>query len=105
VPDVGKAVTLGMPSVNEPTREPNGRERPITRGRLNKNGWGGRSNGDGNNAVNSITGNSRMNPVEVFETRFPWRVDALELVPDSGGPGKFRGGLALRKVYSLAKNR
>jgi 5-oxoprolinase (ATP-hydrolysing)/N-methylhydantoinase B len=29
----------------------------------------------------------------VFETRFPLRVADCELVQDSGGPGKYRGGL------------
>jgi N-methylhydantoinase B/oxoprolinase/acetone carboxylase alpha subunit len=60
-------------------------------------GWGARAFADGNNAVNCINGNSRMSPVEVFETRFPWLVEQLRLVPDTGGPGRFRGGLALEK--------
>ena len=63
-------------------------------------GWGGRSHADGNNAVCGINGNSRMNPVEVFETRFPWRVESMEFLPDSGGPGRYRGGLALRKIMT-----
>jgi N-methylhydantoinase B len=61
-------------------------------------GWGGRRAGDGFNASNCINGNSRMNPVEVFETRFPWRIEELRLVPDSGGPGRHRGGLGLEKT-------
>ncbi len=63
-------------------------------------GWGGRSHADGNNACNAVSGNSRLNPVEVFETRFPWRVDSHEFIADSGGPGKHRGGLALRKTLT-----
>jgi N-methylhydantoinase B/oxoprolinase/acetone carboxylase alpha subunit len=61
-------------------------------------GWGGRRAGDGFNSSNCINGNSRMNPVEVFETRFPWRVEELRLVPDSGGAGQHRGGLGLEKT-------
>ena len=34
-------------------------------------GWGGRSFADGNDATDSINGNCRVVPVEVFETRFP----------------------------------
>lgn len=64
---------------------------------LSTPGWGGRSHADGNSACNAINGNSRLNPVEVFETRFPWRIDAHEFVSDTGGPGEYRGGLALRK--------
>lgn len=55
-------------------------------------GWGGRAFADGNDAVDSINGNCRTTPVEVFETRFPWRVECLALDADSGGAGEFRGG-------------
>ena len=61
-------------------------------------GWGGRSYADGNSAANVINGNNRMTPTEVFETRYPWRVECYGLVPDSGGPGKFRGGLGTTKT-------
>lgn len=62
-------------------------------------GWGARSFADGNNAVNCINGNSRMSPVEVFETRFPWLVESYGLVPDTGGAGHFRGGLSIEKRF------
>ena len=61
-------------------------------------GWGGRSFADGNDAVDSINGNCRITPVEVYETRFPWRVEELALRVDSGGAGKFRGGLGYKKT-------
>jgi N-methylhydantoinase B len=57
-------------------------------------GWGGRSFADGNDAVDAINGNCRVIPVEVFETRFPWRVEKLALDTDSCGLGRFRGGVA-----------
>jgi 5-oxoprolinase (ATP-hydrolysing)/N-methylhydantoinase B len=56
-------------------------------------GWGGRHGHDGNDCVIAINGNCRFNPTEVFETRFPLRVEDCRLVEDSGGPGRFRGGL------------
>jgi 5-oxoprolinase (ATP-hydrolysing)/N-methylhydantoinase A len=41
--------------------------------------------------------------VEWFELRTPLLVEAKELIPDSGGPGRFRGGLGqrvrVRKLY------
>src|SRR6516162_5590455 len=52
----------------------------------------------GNSAFNVINGNNRMTPTEVFEMRYPWRVERNELVPDSGGPGKYRGGLGTTKT-------
>jgi N-methylhydantoinase B len=40
-------------------------------------------------------------PVELHETRYPVVIDCLELIPDSGGGGRHRGGLGLRKDFTL----
>jgi N-methylhydantoinase B len=40
-------------------------------------------------------------PVEVAEVRYPWQVERFELLQDSGGPGKFRGGLGVRRDYKI----
>jgi N-methylhydantoinase B len=61
-------------------------------------GWGGRYRTDGNNAQNHIHGNCRITPLEVFETRFPCHTISYQLIPDSGGPGRRRGGLATRRI-------
>ena len=68
---------------------------------LEGSGWGGRAKADGNNVQCPINGNCRNTPVEVFETRYPWLTRSLRLVPDSGGAGKFRGGLASERVLEL----
>lgn len=60
-------------------------------------GWGARISADGNDAQDSINGNCRVMPVEVFETRYPWLVEEWNLLQDSGGAGKFRGGLSTGK--------
>jgi N-methylhydantoinase B len=60
-------------------------------------GWGGRVSADGNDAQDSINGNCRVMPVEVFETRYPWLIEEWNLLADSGGAGKFRGGLSTGK--------
>ena len=52
---------------------------------LMSGGWGGRSYADGNDCVIAINGNCRFNPVEVFETRFPFHVEDFAMTPDSGG--------------------
>ena len=65
---------------------------------LMSGGWGGRFGADGNDCVIAINGNCRFNPTEVFETRFPFRVESCELLADSGGAGKWRGGLGFRRV-------
>jgi 5-oxoprolinase (ATP-hydrolysing)/N-methylhydantoinase B len=66
-------------------------------------GWGGRYGADGNNCVIAINGNCRFNPTEVFETRFPLRVEVCELVPDSGGAGRWRGGLGYRRTLLVTE--
>jgi N-methylhydantoinase B len=40
-------------------------------------------------------------PVELHETRYPVVIDELSLIPDSGGAGDHRGGLGLRKSFTL----
>ncbi len=62
-------------------------------------GWGARPFADGNNATDSINGNCRVIPVEVFETRYPWLTEEYSLRPDSGGAGTFRGGLGTSKTW------
>jgi N-methylhydantoinase B len=64
-------------------------------------GWGATSTIDGNNTLCVINGNCRNTPVEVFETRYPWRIHSLKLVPDSGGAGRRRGGLASERVLEV----
>lgn len=60
-------------------------------------GWGGRAFADGNDGVDSINGNCRITPTEVYETRFPWRIESLAFNVDSGGAGEYRGGLGYSK--------
>lgn len=40
-------------------------------------------------------------PVEVVEATYPVLVDRLQFVTDSAGPGRFRGGVAMRKDVRL----
>jgi N-methylhydantoinase B len=40
-------------------------------------------------------------PVEAVETEFPVRVESYELVRDSAGAGKFRGGLGVRRQWRI----
>ncbi|MEJ2623726.1 MAG: hydantoinase B/oxoprolinase family protein [Pseudolabrys sp.] len=60
-------------------------------------GWGGRAFADGNDGVDSINGNCRITPVEVYETRFPWRIESLAFNVDAGGAGQYRGGVGYTK--------
>jgi N-methylhydantoinase B len=61
-------------------------------------GSGGRYYADGSDVIH-IVPDSRNQPAEFTETRFPLRVERLALRTDSGGPGAHRGGLGYDKVY------
>jgi N-methylhydantoinase B len=62
-------------------------------------GYGGRFASDGPDAVQTHGQNTENAPVEETELNYPVRIDALALVENSEGPGRFRGGLGLRKDY------
>jgi N-methylhydantoinase B len=61
-------------------------------------GFGGRATKDGKDGVQVHITNTSNLPVEVIESEYPLFVERYELVTDSGGAGKYRGGLALRRV-------
>ncbi|HET8606653.1 MAG TPA: hydantoinase B/oxoprolinase family protein [Gaiellaceae bacterium] len=62
-------------------------------------GYGGRFASDGPDAVQAHGQNTENAPVEETELNYPVRIDGLALVENSEGPGRFRGGLGLRKDY------
>lgn len=63
-------------------------------------GMGARLTRDGVDGIHVHGTNSANIPVEALETEHPLRVERYELVTDSGGAGKFRGGMAIRRVIS-----
>jgi N-methylhydantoinase B len=60
-------------------------------------GMGARHDRDGLDGVQVHATNTSNLPVEALENEYPLMVDCIELIPDSGGRGKFRGGLGIRK--------
>ena len=62
-------------------------------------GSGARATKDGLDGVHIHVTNTSNLPVEALETEYPLAVLRYELVDGSGGPGKFRGGMGLRRVY------
>ena len=64
-------------------------------------GMGGYPGGDGISAVDTHGGNCALLSAEVLETMSPIRVQRSALVPDSGGTGEFRGGLAMERDYEI----
>jgi N-methylhydantoinase A/oxoprolinase/acetone carboxylase beta subunit/N-methylhydantoinase B/oxoprolinase/acetone carboxylase alpha subunit len=61
--------------------------------------WGGRPVGDGNDGLANPCASIANVPVEVAEADWPIVVERYGLVPDSGGDGRFRGGLAVERVW------
>jgi len=70
-------------------------------GDLNAGGAGARPNADGESALIIFIGSTaRNNPVEVVESRNPHiRIVRYALRTDSGGAGRYRGGLGIERVY------
>ena len=65
-------------------------------------GYGGRYNSDGPDAVQVHGQNTENAPIEETELNYPVRIARYELVNDSDGAGRFRGGLGLRRDYLFA---
>jgi N-methylhydantoinase B len=63
--------------------------------------WGGRSHLDGIDGITTPISNNSNTPAEVSEAEYPIAIDQYEFAPDSGGPGKFRGGLGVQRSYRL----
>jgi len=61
-------------------------------------GFGGRFTKDGKDGVQVHITNTSNLPVESIEMEYPLLVESYGFVADSGGAGKYRGGLGLRRV-------
>ncbi len=66
-----------------------------------KGGFGARPTKDGINSVASGIGNMMNTPIEILEMSFPMRVDRYEVIDDSGGAGRYRGGCGTRRVFRV----
>ena len=61
--------------------------------------WGGTPEADGNDGLTNPASLAANIPVEVAESEYPIVVERYGLVPDSGGAGLHRGGLAVERVW------
>jgi N-methylhydantoinase B len=64
-------------------------------------GSGARADKDGLDAVQVHITNTSNLPVECLEMEYPLLVEEYALVPDSGGSGRHRGGLGLRRTIRV----
>ena len=79
--------------------------RPFVLYEVHGGGEGAGRSRDGTNAVRVHMSNVMNTPVEVIESEYPLRVECCELRPDSGGLGRHRGGLGLRRSYRVLSER
>jgi N-methylhydantoinase B len=63
-------------------------------------GYGGRFDKDGSEALCPVA-NAQNLPIETHETNNPILFHRFELIPDSGGAGKHRGGCGIRKDVEI----
>jgi N-methylhydantoinase B len=66
-------------------------------------GSGGRYYADGEDTIHVVP-DSRNLPTEFTEARFPFRVESLSLARDSGGVGRYRGGLGYEKHMRMLRD-
>jgi len=67
-------------------------------------GWGGRNGKDGSNCTSPVFGvGLAVQPLEGQERLSPVLTSGHEILPDSGGPGRFRGGCGVEKGGTLTQ--
>jgi N-methylhydantoinase B len=62
---------------------------------INESSYGGRFGKDGLDSVDSLLVNTRNNPIEDLEGRYPLRCERYELRPEPPAPGRWRGGVGI----------
>ncbi len=83
-------------------RRPSDNSFYIYLGGLVGGGWGAKHDSDGVNATIAINdGDTHNGPSEQVEAKFPLLVERYALRPDSGGAGKFRGGLGTEQIVQM----
>ena len=63
--------------------------------------WGARPDRDGNDGLCSPANVAANIPIEEAECNYPIRIERYGLVNDSGGAGRFRGGMAVERELTL----
>jgi len=68
-------------------------------------GSGGRPGSDGVDGVHVNMTNTMNTPIEALEAYLPLRFEGYRLRPDSGGPGEWRGGCGIERIWVLTSAR
>ena len=71
----------------------------VLSGGLTGGGWGARHGADGMSATIAMNdGDTHNSPVEQVEVKYPMLIESYRLRDDSGGAGRWQGGLGTEKV-------
>ena len=68
---------------------------------LSSGAYGARAARDGINAIRYGPGNAGHIPIEADEIENPLFFEAYEIMPDTGGPGRFRGGNGFVRAFRV----
>lgn len=63
--------------------------------------WGATSTHDGQEGVPHMASNQSNVPIEMIEAGYPIRIERYGFVADTGGPGRYRGGLSVLREYRV----
>jgi N-methylhydantoinase B len=61
--------------------------------------WGGTAHHDGQEGVPHMGANQSNVPIELIEIDYPVCIETYGFLPDTGGPGQYRGGLSIVREY------
>ncbi len=99
VPDKVMAACEGGPSLFSIGGTHEGRAFALTEVMVGT--WGARAGRDGIEGISNPIANLSNQPVELIESALPLEIIRYGLEPDSGGAGKYRGGLAFVRDFRI----
>jgi N-methylhydantoinase B len=103
MPDVIPAASNGHPLVCSFGGQDPATGRAFVTAEVGTGGMGARPTKDGIETVQTDTSNAQNVPVEALELEHPIRVNYYRLREDSGGVGRFRGGLGFEKSFEALR--
>lgn len=59
---------------------------------------------DGASGTACHLSNLHVTPIEILESEYPCRINRFDLLPDTGGAGRWRGGLSMVREYELLED-
>ena len=100
VPDKRIAGGSGSAALVLGGRDPQ-KDRAFVHYEIFSGGTGARSGKDGVSATAFHLSNCKTAPIEIIESEFPTRVERFEMIADSGGAGRWGGGLGFLRDYRI----